>query len=382
MNSRTTIPQSIALTITPRGHPPNQSYRPWMKKGVIRGPNGGPVEVSVLWDTGPSQSLLLWEKVPKGAIEAARETVQIEGIGGKRMKIPLCKIILKSKWKNGPIQVGVVDKLPMKGISLILGNEVKIKKYQPSKMAKMSAKNGEDKMATEPQVRYNLHRRSQSGKVESKEVKLPHLRKPKNKGTSHQRKGESPTNNWNKFPNTYREDKKIRGPSQMAKKKEFEKGKEVLLLSPYRGPHCDGRYIGPYRVSQKIDERTYRINTHEGRKKTQVCHANRLRKYVHREREPVLAVATKSRTVERKEAPAVKGPPLKLKNSEMLNKFEEKLSHLSVSEWEDLEKLMKKYPGLFSDVPWKCSSRTVFHGVGEEKEKMREKEFSSSKFDI
>ena len=223
-------------------------------------------------------------------IEAARETVLIEGIGGKRMKIPLCKITLKSSWKNGPIQVGVVDKLTMKGISLILGNEVKSKKCQPNKMAKMSAKNeerkmarmnaenGEDKMAAEPRERHKLHSRSQRGKVEREEVKLPHLRKQKGKGTGLQRKDASPTNNGKKFPNTYREDKrKIRGPSQMAKK-EFEKGNEVLLLSPNRVPHGGGRYIGPYVVTQRIDKRTYRIITHEGRKKTHVCHANRLKK--------------------------------------------------------------------------------------------------------
>ena len=179
-------------------------------------------------------------------IEATRETVQIEGIGRKRVKIPLCKINLKSQWKNRPIQVGVVDKLPMKGISLILGNEVKSKKCQPnktakmsakneeSKMAKMNAKNGEDKMATEPRARHKLHSCSQRGKVKRKEVKLPHLRKQKDEGTSLRRKDESPTNNGNKFPNTYREDKrKMRGPSEMAKE-EFKKGDEVLLL-------CGGR---------------------------------------------------------------------------------------------------------------------------------------------
>ena len=106
---------------------------PGRKKGVIRGPHGGPVEVSILRDTGASQSLLLRNKLHKGVIEAARETVMIEGIGGKRMKIPLCKITLKSQWKNGPIQVGMVDKLPMKGISLILGNEVERKKMPPEK---------------------------------------------------------------------------------------------------------------------------------------------------------------------------------------------------------------------------------------------------------
>ena len=243
----------------------------------------------------------------------------IEDIGGKRMKIPLCKVTLKSQWKNGPIQVGVVDKLRMKGISLILGNEVERKKCQPSKMAKMSAKNEETKMArmnakheegkmaAEPCARYKRHSRSQSEKVESKGVKLPYLRKQRDKGTSHKRKAETPKNYWNKFSKTYREDKrKIRGPPQMAKK-ELEKGGKVLLLSSNKGPHCGGRYICPYIISQRIDKRTYRIDTHEGKKKTQVCHANKLKKYVRRE-----------------------GPPHKLKNSEMPNKFEEKLIHLSV----------------------------------------------------
>ena len=135
-------PQGVVTTT--RG---NQSYWPWTKKGMIRGPHGGPVEVSILRDTGASQSLLLRNKLPKGVIEATRETVMIEGIGGKRVKTPLCKITLKSQWKNRPIQVGVVDKLPMKGISLILGNEVKTKKCHPCKMAKINAKNEERKMA-------------------------------------------------------------------------------------------------------------------------------------------------------------------------------------------------------------------------------------------
>ena len=223
---------------TPRG---NQSYRPWTEKGMIKGPHGGPVEVSILRDTGASQSLLLRSKLPKGVIEATRETVMIEGIGGKRVKIPLCKITLKSQWKNGPIRVGVVDKLPMKGISLILGNEVRTKKCHPKKMAKISAINEEkkmarmnakqeDKMAAEPRGRHKRHGRSQREKVERKEVNLPPLNKQEDKRTSRQKKDEGPTNIRNKFPNTYREDKrKIRGPSHRAKK-EFKKGDEVLLL--------------------------------------------------------------------------------------------------------------------------------------------------------
>ena len=377
----------------------DKSYRPWTKRGVIRSPHGGPVEVSILRDTGASQSLLLRSKLPKGVIEATRETVMIEGIGRKRVKIPLCKITLKSQWKNGPIRVGVVDKLPMKGISLILGNEVRTKKCHPKKMAKisaineerkmarmnskhgkkmakisaineetkmarmnakhgqkmakMNAKNGEsklakisakneekkmarmnaqhgDKMAAEPRGRHKRYCRSQSEKVERKEVNLPHLSKQKEKRTSRQKKDEGPTNIRNKFPNTYREDKrKIRGPSQVAKKEEFKKGDEVLLLSSNKGPHCGGRYIGPYVVTRRIDKRTYRIDTHEGKKQTQVCHTNKLKRHVRQE-----------------------GPPRKIKNSEMPNKFEEKLSQLSVSERGDLEKLIKKIPRFISLTPY------------------------------
>ena len=77
-------------------------------------------------------------------------------------------------------------------------------KNEESKMANVNAKNGEGKMAVEPRARHKLHSRSQRGKVERKEVKLPHLREPKDKGTGHQRKDESPKNNGNKFPNTCR----------------------------------------------------------------------------------------------------------------------------------------------------------------------------------
>ena len=72
------------------------------------------------------------------------------------------------------------------------------------KMAKMSAKNEEDNMAAEPRGRHKRHSRSQSEKVERKEVNLPHLNKQKDKRTSRQRKDEGPTNNGDKFPNTYR----------------------------------------------------------------------------------------------------------------------------------------------------------------------------------
>ena len=46
-------------------------------------------------------------------------------------------------------------------------------------------------MAAEPRARYNLRSRSQSGKVERKEVKISYLGKPRDELIGHQRKGES-----------------------------------------------------------------------------------------------------------------------------------------------------------------------------------------------
>ena len=81
-SDRTQSGKPQGAVTTARG---NQSYRPWTKRGVVRGPNGRPVEVAILRDTGASQSLLLRNKLPKGVIEATRETVQIEGIGASHM---------------------------------------------------------------------------------------------------------------------------------------------------------------------------------------------------------------------------------------------------------------------------------------------------------
>ena len=55
----------------------------------------------------------------------------------------------------------------------------------------------------------------------------------------------------------------IRGPSQMAKK-EFEKGDEVLLLSSNKGPHCSGRYLCPYVVTESTRGHIESLPTREG----------------------------------------------------------------------------------------------------------------------
>ena len=62
--------------------------------------------------------------MPHGARKVEPKKITVRGISGKKVEIPLCEVDLKSKWKTGPIIVGVMDSLPMKSISLLLENDV------------------------------------------------------------------------------------------------------------------------------------------------------------------------------------------------------------------------------------------------------------------
>ena len=62
------------------------------------------------------------------------------------------------KWKTGLIIVGVMDSLPMKGISLLLGNDVRARTF-PRKRTKLNATNGRDKMTVGVEKGYNLRNR-------------------------------------------------------------------------------------------------------------------------------------------------------------------------------------------------------------------------------
>ena len=55
---------------------------------------------------------------------ATGEWVIIQGVGGDFVSVPLHQISLDSEIVCGTIIVGVVDSLPMQGISMLLGNNL------------------------------------------------------------------------------------------------------------------------------------------------------------------------------------------------------------------------------------------------------------------
>ena len=112
-------------------------YRPFTRKGNIKDGEGNNTPVTILRDTGSTQSLILERKLPRGQ---PLGFATIKGIGGKALKVPSRKVKLTTGKINREIIVGVVKTLPMKKIDLLLGNEAKIEFAQEGKNCKSEEK--------------------------------------------------------------------------------------------------------------------------------------------------------------------------------------------------------------------------------------------------
>ena len=115
----------------------NEIYRPFTRKGNIKDGKGNNIPVTILRDTGSTQSLILVRKLPGGQ---PLGFTTIKGIGGKALKVPLRKVKLTTGKISREIIVGVVKTLPMKKIDLLLGNEAKIEFAQQGKNCKSEEK--------------------------------------------------------------------------------------------------------------------------------------------------------------------------------------------------------------------------------------------------
>ena len=130
----------------------NEIYRPFTIKGNIKDGKGNNIPVTILRDSGSTQSLILERKLPRGQPQGF---TTIKGIGGKALKVPLRKVKLTTGKISREIIVGVVKTLPMKKIDLLLGNEAKIEFAQQGK----NCKNEEKGQKANP---YNLRRKKQA----------------------------------------------------------------------------------------------------------------------------------------------------------------------------------------------------------------------------
>ena len=75
-------------------------------------------------DTCCAQSMILEGSLPFSEVSATGEKVLIQGIGMDIISVPLHRINLKSDLISGTVTVGVRPELPIKGVSMLLGNDL------------------------------------------------------------------------------------------------------------------------------------------------------------------------------------------------------------------------------------------------------------------
>ena len=101
-------------------------FKPFISQGLISliGDEDKAKPVSILRDTGASQSLMLKDVLLLSEQSYTGSNVLIQGVKSEVISIPLHIVSLHTELVSGPVMVGAMTSLPVEGISLILGNDL------------------------------------------------------------------------------------------------------------------------------------------------------------------------------------------------------------------------------------------------------------------
>ncbi|KAJ8032010.1 hypothetical protein HOLleu_25409 [Holothuria leucospilota] len=118
----------VVVTLRPNSSDQiKEEYLPFVSEGFISLDGNSahpPVKIKILRDTGATQSLLLDGVLPLSDSTSTGANVLIQGVECGFISVPLHKINLKSDLVSGSVIVGVRPTLPVKGVSLLLGNDL------------------------------------------------------------------------------------------------------------------------------------------------------------------------------------------------------------------------------------------------------------------
>ena len=110
-----------------------EEFLPFVSEGCVsRNESSAPTPIRILRDTGASQSLLLATSLPFCDETATGDYVLCQGIEGRTVSVPLHSVFLNSDFFTGQVKVGLMSSLPMKGVSMLLGNDLAGGKVVPS----------------------------------------------------------------------------------------------------------------------------------------------------------------------------------------------------------------------------------------------------------
>ncbi|CAM1325107.1 Uncharacterised protein g8871 [Pycnogonum litorale] len=83
----------------------------------------GLIPITILQDTGASRSLIVNNILTLANRTSVGVNDSLDGIGGT-ITVPLHRIALKSDFYSGSVIVGSLPSLPVKGVSMLLGNDL------------------------------------------------------------------------------------------------------------------------------------------------------------------------------------------------------------------------------------------------------------------
>ena len=103
-----------------------EDFEPFVLEGSVslEGDEVDPKPIKIMRDTCCAQSMILERSLPFSELSATGENVLIQGIGMDVISVPLHKMNLKTDLVSGTVIVGVRPELPVKGVSMLLGNDL------------------------------------------------------------------------------------------------------------------------------------------------------------------------------------------------------------------------------------------------------------------
>ena len=103
----------------------DEDFRPFISRGLVCARDGSDrQDIGILRDTGSAQTVMLRECVPRAARHYPMSYTRVRGIEGRTQEIPVCLVHIESDVASGLVPVGLVDAIPIRGVSLILGNDL------------------------------------------------------------------------------------------------------------------------------------------------------------------------------------------------------------------------------------------------------------------
>ena len=100
-------------------------FKPFITEGFVSFVGDSHLQpIKILRDTGAFQTLILEDILPFSEKSSVGANVLISGVEGGTISVPLHKIHLQSDLVSGAVIVGIKSSLPVKGISMLLGNDL------------------------------------------------------------------------------------------------------------------------------------------------------------------------------------------------------------------------------------------------------------------